>query len=129
MVEEQSDLLMIQEKSYRQGEKLEAIRQRLEALEGFFFYLYFKTSVLSFFSFKIVEKANLLQEVLKEKLKQRDNNANNKMLMRRQQSAAFKRLNPVFDYEMNYSEFQSSLQQVNNNLLNKKELDYIYHVR
>jgi hypothetical protein len=76
-----------------------------------------------------VEKANLLQEVLKEKLKQRDNNANNKMLMRRQQSAAFKRLNPVFDYEMNYSEFQSSLQQVNNNLLNKKELDYIYHVR
>jgi hypothetical protein len=48
MVEEQSDLLMIQEKSYRQGEKLEAIRQRLEALEGFFSYLYFKTFILSF---------------------------------------------------------------------------------
>ena len=48
--------------------------------------------------------------------------------MRRQQSAAFKRLNPVIDYEINYSEFQSSLQQVNNNLLNKKECDYIYHV-
>ena len=35
MIEEQSDLLLIQERSYRQGEKLEAIRQRLEVLEGF----------------------------------------------------------------------------------------------
>jgi hypothetical protein len=60
-------------------------------------------------------------------MKLRDNNTN-KMMMRRQQSAAYKRLNPVHDYEMNYEEFQTSLQQVNNNLLNKKECDYIYHV-
>ena len=72
---------------------------------------------------------SLKQEALKENWKQRDNNAHNKILMRHQQSAAFERLNPVFDYEMNYSEFQSWLQQVNNNLLNTKELDYIYHVR
>ena len=39
MVDEQSDLLLIQERSYRQGEKLEAIRQRLEALEGLYFYI------------------------------------------------------------------------------------------
>ena len=107
MLDGQSDLLLVQEKNYRFSEKLEAIRLRLEVLE--------------------VEKANLKEEVLKEKLKARDNNAN-KMMHRRHQSPVYKRLNPVIDYEMNYDEFQTSLQQVNNNLLNKKECDYIYHV-
>lgn len=74
-----------------------------------------------------MEKENLDAQNIREKVLEREKNTKN-LMNRRLQSPAFRRLNPLKDYEMNYEEFEQSLQQVNSNLINKKECDYIYHV-
>jgi hypothetical protein len=106
-VDEQSDLILIQEKLYRHNEKLESILKRIDLLKG--------------------ERETLEHQNIEEKLKEREENSK-RMSIRRQQSAAYKRLNPIIDYEINYNEFERSLQEVNSNLLNKKEINYIYHI-
>lgn len=100
-------MLLAQENLYRYNEKIDTIAKRLEALEA--------------------EKVKLEEERLKERLKAREEHAK-KLEMRRMQSAVYKRLNPLLDYEINYEDFEKALQQVNNNLINKKECNYVYHV-
>ncbi|CAD5123140.1 DgyrCDS11510 [Dimorphilus gyrociliatus] len=47
---------------------------------------------------------------------------------RRRQSVLYQNVHPAVDYEMNFSELEEALQDINNHLITENELKYIYYI-
>ncbi|XP_063406174.1 uncharacterized protein LOC134690130 [Mytilus trossulus] len=91
----------------RCAEKLTGIDDRLMVLEG---------------------DKNLLSLYCMEVFFNEQNDNNQPIEFRRQQSALFRHLHPDPDIEMNIEELEGALQVVNHNLISESEFDYIYQI-
>ncbi|VDI50175.1 Hypothetical predicted protein, partial [Mytilus galloprovincialis] len=91
----------------RCAEKLTGIDDRLMELEG---------------------EKNLLSLYCMEVFFNEQNDNNQPIEFRRQQSALYRHLHPDPDIEMNIEELEGALQVVNHNLISESEFDYIYQV-
>ncbi|XP_063418312.1 uncharacterized protein LOC134701107 [Mytilus trossulus] len=91
----------------RCAEKLTGIDDRLMVLEG---------------------DKNLLSLYCMEVFFNEQNDNNQPIEFRRQQSSLYRHLHPDPDIEMNIEELEGALQVVNHNLISESEFDYIYQI-